>query len=68
VFFATSLGLAYLGSERPVAKSVIEQGDATSALAPVPATGTPPAPDQGGTPAPEAPQPAGAPAGGGKTP
>ena len=25
LFFATSLGLAYLGSERPVAKSVVEQ-------------------------------------------
>ena len=28
LFFATSLGLAYLGSQRPVAKSVVEQTSA----------------------------------------
>lgn len=36
VFFATSLGLAYLASERPVIKSVIEQEADTVLMAPLP--------------------------------
>ncbi len=40
VFFATSLGLAYLGSQRPVVNSVIEQPGAAGAVTEVgPATG-----------------------------
>lgn len=36
VFFATSLGLAYIGAERPVVKSVIGQAPDTAVIAPMP--------------------------------
>ncbi|MBW7930769.1 MAG: preprotein translocase subunit SecG [Gammaproteobacteria bacterium] len=36
VFFATSLGLAYLGAERPVVKSVVGQVPETAVVAPMP--------------------------------
>ncbi len=58
IFFATSLGLAYLGAERPVVKSVIEQPSAAATIAPLPGTETQPTGDVpatgGETPAPEA--------------
>lgn len=58
IFFATSLGLAYLGAERPVAKSVIEGSSGTAAIAPVPGSDSPPV-DGSPKPGPEAPAPAG---------
>jgi preprotein translocase subunit SecG len=59
IFFATSLGLAYLGAQRPVAKSIVDQGSnaAPAALpagdSPVPADLPvgPNAPPQGKAPA-----------------
>jgi preprotein translocase subunit SecG len=55
-FFATSLGLAYLGSQRPVAKSIVEQtgGSATPAVTPAPDAPAPaptPLPDLPAVPA-----------------
>ena len=61
IFFATSLGLAYLGSERPVAKSVIEQPGAGETPAAGPAPGDQPASTSDLPAAPEA--PSGAPTG-----
>ncbi|MCC7258178.1 MAG: preprotein translocase subunit SecG [Gammaproteobacteria bacterium] len=43
VFFATSLSLAYLGGQRPVARSLIEQTGAAPAATPAPAEGAAPA-------------------------
>jgi len=40
LFFATSLGLAYLGSERPVAKSVVEQANGPVTPEATPAKGS----------------------------
>jgi preprotein translocase subunit SecG len=60
VFFATSLGLAYLGSQRPVAKSIVDQESGSEApvarpaeTSPVPAElpVLPAAPTTGDTPA-----------------
>jgi preprotein translocase subunit SecG len=50
VFFATSLGLAYLGSQRPVAKSIVEQVDAAGDAPEIA-----PAPGDAGRPAAQAP-------------
>jgi preprotein translocase subunit SecG len=61
IFFATSLGLAYLGSERPVAKSVIGQPATDAAPAASPAPGGEPASSSGLPTAPE--PPSGAPTG-----
>ena len=61
IFFATSLGLAYLGSERPVAKSVIEQPGVVETPAAVPAPGDQPKATSELPAAPEA--PSGAPTG-----
>jgi preprotein translocase subunit SecG len=62
VFFATSLGLAYLGAQRPVTNSIIE--------APAEDTGpaTQPAPDTGRAELPELPAPPSAPSGGPSAP
>lgn len=58
IFFATSLGLAYLGAERPVAKSVIEGSTGSAVVAPAPGSDNAPV---SGSPGPgtEAPAPAG---------
>jgi preprotein translocase subunit SecG len=48
LFFATSLSLAYIGSERPVVKSLVEQGSATPAA---PATPAVESAETGGLPA-----------------
>ena len=57
IFFATSLGLAYLGAERPVAKSVIGPAPDAVTVAPAPGAGNPPADSQplpgGNAPAPD---------------
>jgi preprotein translocase subunit SecG len=68
VFFATSLSLAYLGSQRPVAKSVVDNVASEAPVTPSAAPGTTqPAPDvpaaPGGAAQPAA--PAQGPAGGG---
>lgn len=58
IFFATSLGLAYLGAERPVAKSVIEGSTGSAVVARAPGSDNAPV---SGSPGPgtEAPAPAG---------
>jgi preprotein translocase subunit SecG len=61
LFFATSLGLAYLGSQRPVAKSVVNQAGEPAAPQATPSK------EGEAPPAPEQPAPA-APAGGGIPP
>lgn len=66
MFFATSLGLAYLGAARPVEKSLVEQLDAAPAAAPPAGTGTSEVP-AGALPAIPA-APAAAPAGEGVNP
>ena len=68
-FFATSLGLAYLGAQRPVVQSIIEPPAAETGTGAQPAPGTapaelpalPPATPGGSPPAPagDAPPPAG---------
>jgi preprotein translocase subunit SecG len=63
LFFATSLGLAYLGGERPVSKSLVETVESTSAPAVTPADGAGTSQSPGGVPAlpalpPAAPAPA----------
>lgn len=71
VFFATSLSLAYLGSQRPVAKSVVDK--VSSELPAAPAAGpaaTKPAPDAPAVPggADQAPAPQSPPGGGNPAP
>ena len=61
IFFSTSLGLAYLGSERPVAKSIIEQPATSGTPAASPAPGGEPASTSELPTAPE--PPSGAPTG-----
>jgi preprotein translocase subunit SecG len=61
LFFVTSLTLAYLGSERPEVKSVIEQTEA-SAPAAQPVTGDDSAASMPVPTVPETPAPGGAPA------
>jgi preprotein translocase subunit SecG len=65
IFFATSLGLAYLGAQRPVVKSIVDQGSdaAPAALpagdspAPADLPAGPAAPPQGQAPAGESASP-----------
>ncbi len=56
IFFATSLGLAYLGAERPVARSVIEGSSGSAVVAPAPGSDSPPV---DGSPGPGTEAPAG---------
>lgn len=62
VFFATSLGLAYLGGQRPVVQSLIQQNETTPAVQPAPPAGAVPTPQESPAPAAEgggaAPEPA----------
>ncbi len=62
LFFATSLGLAYLGSERPVAQSLVEKVPAEPTAQPAPGTGSSPASPAGVPVLPSVPVPGGAPA------
>lgn len=65
LFFATSLGLAYLGSQRPVAKSILEPAGGATAPVVTPAPDAP-APAPASLPvAPQAPASSDAPAGNG---
>lgn len=54
IFFATSLSLAYLGSQRPVAKSVVDEGSGVTVPASPAVQGQPP-PAAPAAPAPAAP-------------
>lgn len=58
IFFATSLGLAYLGAERPVAKSVIEGTSGAAGITPAPGSEGKPV-DTSRVPDGDAPAPAG---------
>jgi len=60
IFFATSLSLAYLGAQRPVAKSVVDEGSGLTVPAAPAAQGqSPPATPAAPSPAPASPAPAG---------